>query len=338
VGGTTVITVLAHGDHPEWYGLPKDPHVPDGVRFWKNIARPLGALAIAGAFFSMVGHYLSFGPKKAEGRRGDTEGRETRMTRIAAVKQDGMGDAAMARARRAEDVVVGDEIVRERLSARVVHWTVALTFFICCSPGADLDALPRFLEACSAGCTSAACSTPGLESRRGCLDAHVRAMASQMLLTPADREFITPSGMLKYFQYQNEDADVGKYNGGQKCCSGGGAGRLGPPPLRHRNVAAAAGVQPVAPSGELHSVLVTGGQRLSRRACHDAAGGMGTPALGLGRTPDAVRHSKPRPCRASPRSVPAIRCRGRSRARRRDAVVHCADFRRPLAGRRISKA
>jgi formate dehydrogenase beta subunit len=75
VGGTTVITVLAYGDHPEWYGLPKDPHVPDGVRFWKNIVRPLGALAIAGAFFSMVGHYLSFGPKKpkegAETPKGD---------------------------------------------------------------------------------------------------------------------------------------------------------------------------------------------------------------------------------------------------------------------------
>ncbi len=75
VGGTTVITVLAHGDHPEWYGLPKDPHVPDGVRFWKNIVRPLGALAIAGAFFSMVGHYLSLGPKKpkegAETPKGD---------------------------------------------------------------------------------------------------------------------------------------------------------------------------------------------------------------------------------------------------------------------------
>jgi len=78
VGGTTVITVLAHGDHPEWYGLPKDPHVPDGVRFWKNIVRPLGALAIAGAFFSMVGHYLAFGPKKpkegAETPKGDGPG------------------------------------------------------------------------------------------------------------------------------------------------------------------------------------------------------------------------------------------------------------------------
>ncbi len=64
VGGTTVITVLAHGDHPEWYGLPKDPQVPGAVRFWKNVLRPLGALAIAASFFAMVGHYLSFGPKE----------------------------------------------------------------------------------------------------------------------------------------------------------------------------------------------------------------------------------------------------------------------------------
>ena len=64
VGGTTVITVLAHGDHPEWYGLPKDPKVPGAVRFWKNILRPLAAVTIAASFFAMVGHYLSFGPKK----------------------------------------------------------------------------------------------------------------------------------------------------------------------------------------------------------------------------------------------------------------------------------
>jgi len=64
VGGTTVITILAYGDHPEWYGLPKDPHVPTGVSVWKNALRPLGAIAIAGSFFAMIGHYLSFGPKK----------------------------------------------------------------------------------------------------------------------------------------------------------------------------------------------------------------------------------------------------------------------------------
>ena len=78
VGGTTVITVLAHGDHPEWYGLPKDPRVPTSVRVWKNVLRPLGALAIAASFFAMVGHYLSFGPKKPkdgpETPRGDGPG------------------------------------------------------------------------------------------------------------------------------------------------------------------------------------------------------------------------------------------------------------------------
>jgi formate dehydrogenase beta subunit len=64
VGGTSVVTVLSHGDHPEWYGLPKDPHVPTGVRFWKNVLRPVGVIAFAAAFFAMVGHYLTFGPKK----------------------------------------------------------------------------------------------------------------------------------------------------------------------------------------------------------------------------------------------------------------------------------
>jgi len=67
VGGTSVVTVLAHGDHPEWYGLPRDPHVPLGVRFWKNILRPVGLLAIAGAFVAAVGHYFNFGAKEVKG-------------------------------------------------------------------------------------------------------------------------------------------------------------------------------------------------------------------------------------------------------------------------------
>ena len=25
------LDILAHGDRPDWYGLPKDPHVPMGV-------------------------------------------------------------------------------------------------------------------------------------------------------------------------------------------------------------------------------------------------------------------------------------------------------------------
>ncbi len=63
VGGTGVVTVLAHGDHPEWYGLPRDPHVPHMIR-WKNrLLRPLGMLAIGAAVVGAFVHYVRFGPK-----------------------------------------------------------------------------------------------------------------------------------------------------------------------------------------------------------------------------------------------------------------------------------
>jgi len=64
VGGTTVVTVLAHGDHPEWYGLPADPHIPWTVRFSKRVLRPLGLLAIGATVLGLVGHYLKFGPRR----------------------------------------------------------------------------------------------------------------------------------------------------------------------------------------------------------------------------------------------------------------------------------
>jgi len=67
VHGTSVVTILAHGDHPEWYGLPADPHVPWGVKLWKNVLRPIGAVAILGAVLGAFAHYTRFGPKKVEG-------------------------------------------------------------------------------------------------------------------------------------------------------------------------------------------------------------------------------------------------------------------------------
>jgi len=67
VGGTAVVTVLAHGDHPDWYGLPANPHVPWGVKFWKKIVRPLGVIAIFGAVIGAFAHYTKFGPKEVRG-------------------------------------------------------------------------------------------------------------------------------------------------------------------------------------------------------------------------------------------------------------------------------
>jgi formate dehydrogenase iron-sulfur subunit len=74
VNGTTVITVLRHGDHPEWYGLPKDPHIPTTVSFWKRILHPVGFVAMAAAIFGVVGHYLALGPKKPAGPVNEKEG------------------------------------------------------------------------------------------------------------------------------------------------------------------------------------------------------------------------------------------------------------------------
>lgn len=67
VGGTGVVTVLGHG-HPEWYDLPADPHVPWGVRLWKQVVRPVGVFL---AFVAVVGsfvHYSRFGPKEPPDR------------------------------------------------------------------------------------------------------------------------------------------------------------------------------------------------------------------------------------------------------------------------------
>jgi len=60
VGGTGVIYVLKFGDQPELYGLPNNPRVPWTVTIWKKI-KQLGSLAIVGALFGTLIHYLRFG-------------------------------------------------------------------------------------------------------------------------------------------------------------------------------------------------------------------------------------------------------------------------------------
>jgi formate dehydrogenase beta subunit len=66
VGGTGVVTILANGDHPEWYGLPRDPRVPAGVRFWKSVLRPLGVLGIVGTVLGVLTHFMKYGPKEVD--------------------------------------------------------------------------------------------------------------------------------------------------------------------------------------------------------------------------------------------------------------------------------
>ncbi len=64
VGGTAVVTVLAFGDRPELYGLPRHPTVPLMVRLWKGPLKVLGNVAMAGGLVAAAIHYIRFGRKQ----------------------------------------------------------------------------------------------------------------------------------------------------------------------------------------------------------------------------------------------------------------------------------
>ena len=63
VGGTGVVTILAYGNNPGAYGLPKDPSIPLLVELWKSPLKWIGNLAIIGGILGTFVHYLRFGPK-----------------------------------------------------------------------------------------------------------------------------------------------------------------------------------------------------------------------------------------------------------------------------------
>jgi len=63
VGGTSVVTVLAFGDRPELYGLPRNPTIPLAVRLWKGPVKVLGNLAMLGGLVAAAAHYIRFGRK-----------------------------------------------------------------------------------------------------------------------------------------------------------------------------------------------------------------------------------------------------------------------------------
>lgn len=63
VGGTGVVTVVAHGDRLSDYNLPVNPTVPLSVRLWKTPLKWIGNLGIVAGLAIASFHYLRFGPK-----------------------------------------------------------------------------------------------------------------------------------------------------------------------------------------------------------------------------------------------------------------------------------
>jgi formate dehydrogenase subunit gamma len=124
--------------------------------------------------------------------------------------------AAVARAR--EDVAVGQEIVRHRLSSRAIHWTVAFFFFLALLSGlpiwtplfGGMASLFGGLAVCRwlhpwAGLVFVAVSVVMFVHWRG-----------DMRLQGRDREWLRPRTIAAYMRHERADPEMGKYNGGQK--------------------------------------------------------------------------------------------------------------------------
>lgn len=126
-------------------------------------------------------------------------------------------DTAIVTAREREDVVVGNEIVRHRRASRLIHWSVALTFFVSLFTGMPIWS-PVFGWMAHLFGGLSVCRV--LHPWAGVAFFLTSAVMffhwlSDMHLEPRDREWIGPRA-LQYMRYETDDSEVGKYNGGQK--------------------------------------------------------------------------------------------------------------------------
>ena len=109
------------------------------------------------------------------------------------------------------------ELVRHRLSSRVIHWVVAILFLVCLLSGMPIWT-PVFGWMADLLGGLAVCRV--LHPWAGVLFfASSAAMfvhwLKDMRLTRKDREWLGPK-VISYVTYAEHDEEVGKYNGGQK--------------------------------------------------------------------------------------------------------------------------
>jgi formate dehydrogenase iron-sulfur subunit len=203
VGGTGVVTVLAHGDHPEWYDLPKDPRIPLSVGITKTLLRPLGLVAVFGSVIGSFGHFLGYGPKTTPEVLADEQ-------RSAPVTP--MGPKAR------EDTVVGDRIIRHALASRLIHWSVALFFFVTLLSGLPIwTPIFGWMARLFGGLAVCRWLHPwaGIGFVAG-MAAMVAYWIHDMRMEAGDWGWLGPK-LIAYFRRRGgDDPDVGKYNGGQK--------------------------------------------------------------------------------------------------------------------------
>ena len=117
----------------------------------------------------------------------------------------------------AEDTLVGTEIQRHSLAARVIHWSVALTFILCLATGMPIW-YPVFgwMAHLFGGLQVCRWLHPWIGwAFFFSFGAMFVRWAKPMVLEAAEWAWIGPK-TLQYLRFDKEDPDVGRYNGGQK--------------------------------------------------------------------------------------------------------------------------
>jgi formate dehydrogenase subunit gamma len=126
-------------------------------------------------------------------------------------------DGAVEVARKREDVVVAQEIVRHRLSTRIVHWAAALTFLVCLITGMPIwSPIFGWMSALVGGL--AVCRWLHPWAGVGFAVSMVAMFTlwwRDMILERSDRAWFGRRA-IEYMRYQDHGSDSGKYNGGQK--------------------------------------------------------------------------------------------------------------------------
>jgi formate dehydrogenase subunit gamma len=126
-------------------------------------------------------------------------------------------DSAIVAAREREDIVVGNEIVRHNRASRLIHWTVAVTFFLCVFTGMPIwTPVFGWMAHLFGGLTVARVIHPwaGVAFVLASIFMFFQWI-SDMHLEPNERDWLGPKA-LQYMRYETDDSEVGKYNGGQK--------------------------------------------------------------------------------------------------------------------------
>ena len=137
---------------------------------------------------------------------------------LRAVPAHSTADPGILAAQHTEDVVVGDEVVRFRYYTRVVHWGVALTFFLCLFTGLPIwTPIFGWLAVFFGGLAVCRWLHPwtGVAFAVFALLQFVH-WAGEMRMTEADKRFTKLKNFLAYMRWEYHDDEVGKFNGGQK--------------------------------------------------------------------------------------------------------------------------